>query len=57
MKNIKIKTKIFADGANFDQIVKIKNNKLIKGITTNPSLMRKAGVSNYVKFAKNLQKR
>ena len=44
MKN-QNKTKIFADGANFDQIVKIKNNKLIKGITTNPSLMRKAGVS------------
>ena len=56
MKNIKIKKKIFADGANFDQIVKIKNNKLIKGITTNPSLMRKAGVSNYVKFAKKLTK-
>ena len=35
MKKIRIKTKIFADGANFDQIVKIKNNKLIKGITTN----------------------
>ncbi len=56
MKKIRIKTKIFADGANFDQIVKIKNNKLIKGITTNPSLMRKAGVSNYVKFAKKLTK-
>ena len=56
MKNIKIKTKIFADGANLNQILKIKNDKMIKGITTNPSLMRKAGVKDYVTFAKKLTK-
>ena len=56
MKKIKIKTKIFADGANFDQIVKIKNNKLIKGITTNPSLMRKAGAKDYKSYSKEILK-
>ena len=44
----KLKIKIFADGANLNQILKLKNNTNIKGITTNPSLMRKAGaVKNY----------
>jgi transaldolase len=43
--------KVFADGADFDQIVKLSKNPLIKGFTTNPTLMRKAGISDYESFA------
>jgi transaldolase len=46
-----LKVKIFADGADYDGIVKMSRNPLIKGFTTNPSLMRKAGVSDYEAFA------
>jgi len=46
--------KIFADGADFDGIVAMHKNPLIKGFTTNPSLMRKAGVSDYEGFARRL---
>lgn len=48
----KINIKIFADGASIKDLKVLKKNKLIKGFTTNPSLMRKAGVKNYLKFAK-----
>ena len=53
----KIRIKIFADGADLASM--IRNNKLkhIDGFTTNPSLMRKAGVTNYVKFAKKVFKK
>ncbi len=53
----KLKIKIFADGANLNQILKLKNNTNIKGITTNPSLMRKAGIKNYVNFARELTRK
>lgn len=46
--------KIFADGADFDGILKMYANPLIKGFTTNPSLMRKAGVTDYEGFARKL---
>ncbi len=46
------KIKIFTDGANLDSIIKLAKDKLIDGITTNPSLMRKSGVTNYMLFAK-----
>jgi transaldolase len=46
--------KIFADGADFDGIMAMHKNPLIKGFTTNPSLMRKAGVSDYEGFARRL---
>jgi len=42
-----LKVKIFADGADFDSIVKLSRNPVVKGFTTNPSLARKAGVSDY----------
>jgi len=44
-------TKIFADGANVDSIKKLYNNPLISGFTTNPTLMRAAGIQNYKEFA------
>jgi transaldolase len=43
--------KIFADGADKDGMFKLYQNPLIKGMTTNPTLMRKAGISDYEKFA------
>lgn len=46
-----MKIKIYSDGSNFDQMVEIyKTNNLISGFTTNPSLMKKAGVKNYLNF-------
>lgn len=46
-----LRTKIFADGADLADIVKLSQNPLIKGFTTNPTLMRKANVTNYRAFA------
>lgn len=43
--------KIFADGAELEGIIEVSKNSFIKGFTTNPTLMRKAGVTNYKKFA------
>jgi len=43
--------KIFADGSNKNEIFDLyKNNKTVVGFTTNPSLMKKAGVKDYRKF-------
>ena len=42
---------IFADTGNLAEIILLKKNPLIKGFTTNPSLMRKAGVKSYEVFA------
>jgi transaldolase len=49
-----LKVKIFADGADYDGIVKMARNPAIKGFTTNPSLMRKAGVGDYEAFARKV---
>src|SRR5437660_12876078 len=49
-----LKMKIFADGADYDGIVKPSTNPLIKGFTTNPTLMRKAGVHEYEAFARKV---
>jgi len=46
--------KIFADGANMDGILTLYKNPLIKGFTTNPTLMRKAGIAEYETFARRL---
>src|SRR4051812_28212415 len=43
--------KIFADGADVDVIAEMAKNPLIKGFTTNPTLMRKANVRDYAAFA------
>lgn len=47
----KLRTKIFADGANLERMLALAKNPLIKGFTTNPTLMRKDGVTDYVQFA------
>jgi transaldolase len=49
-----LRVKIFADGANYDGMVKLSRNPVIKGFTTNPSLMRKAGVNDYETFARKV---
>ncbi|MGZ3293909.1 MAG: transaldolase family protein, partial [Xanthobacteraceae bacterium] len=49
-----LKVKIFADGADYEGIVKMAKNPLIKGFTTNPTLMRKAGVNDYEAFARKV---
>lgn len=50
----KLKIKIFADGANINEMLKLYKEGFIKGFTTNPTLMKKDGVSDYVRFAKEL---
>lgn len=49
-----LKIKIFADGADLKSIELALNNPIIKGFTTNPTLMRKAGIANYKIFAKSV---
>ena len=46
--------KVFADGADFDHIVKLAANPIIKGFTTNPTLARNAGVSDYEEFGRKV---
>jgi transaldolase len=46
--------KIFSDGAEKDQLLKMNQNPLVSGMTTNPSLMKKAGVSDYRAFCKDI---
>ena len=50
MSNIKL----FADGADKSGIMEMYQNPRIDGFTTNPTLMRKAGITDYVAFAKDL---
>jgi transaldolase len=45
--------KIFADGADLEGMVSLYRNPLIKGLTTNPTLMCKAGIQDYESFAKD----
>ena len=46
--------KIFADGADLDSIKGSIKNPLIKGFTTNPTLMKKSGVSDFTAFAQQM---
>ena len=55
-KNIYNNIKIFADGANFKEMVGLSKTSFIKGLTTNPSLMRKNKIKNYQIFAKKILK-
>lgn len=50
----KLRVKIFADGADQAGILSLNANPLIQGMTTNPTLMRKAGIANYEAFAKEI---
>ena len=46
--------KIFCDIAELNQIKKFNKKKIVKGFTTNPSLIRKAGAKSYEKYCKNI---
>jgi transaldolase len=49
-----LRIKLFADGANLESILNLAQLSHIKGFTTNPTLMRKAGISNYEGFARQV---
>ena len=49
-------TKIFCDIADLNLIKKFNKQKIVKGFTTNPSLMRKAGAKDYESYSKKLLK-
>jgi transaldolase len=49
-------TKIFCDIADISSIKKFKNKSIVKGFTTNPSLMRKAGAKDYKSYSKQILK-
>ena len=49
-------TKIFCDIADIELIKKFTKKKIVKGFTTNPSLMRKAGAKNYENYSKKIIK-
>ena len=49
-----LRTKIYADGAELDGMVAMYRQPHIKGFTTNPTLMRKAGIADYAGFARQV---
>lgn len=49
-----LRVRLFADGADKASILELARNPLIRGFTTNPTLMRKAGVADYEAFAKEI---
>jgi len=49
-----LKIKLFADGADLDSMLALYADPMIKGFTTNPTLMRKAGINDYEAFARRV---
>jgi transaldolase len=49
-----LKIKLFADGADLAGMVEMAAQAHVSGLTTNPTLMKKAGITEYVKFAKEV---
>ena len=49
-----LKIKLYCDGANFDDIVSMAKNPSIRGFTTNPTLIRKAGITDYEAFGRKI---
>ncbi|MBI4217619.1 MAG: transaldolase [Elusimicrobia bacterium] len=54
MNKKSLRIKVFADGANKEDMLSAYKSKLVDGFTTNPTLMKKAGVADYEKFAKEI---
>lgn len=52
----KLSIKVYSDGAVLETMLKDLNSGLVSGFTTNPSLMKKAGITSYVGFAKEVLK-
>jgi transaldolase len=49
-----LKIQLFADGADVAGMIEMANKQYISGLTTNPTLMRKAGITNYEDFAQKV---
>jgi transaldolase len=49
-----LKIKLFADGADLKDMIEMASKSYISGLTTNPTLMNKAGISDYVAFAREV---
>jgi len=49
-----LKVKLFADGADLAGMIEMASEPFISGLTTNPTLMRKAGITDYANFAKEV---
>lgn len=49
-----LKIKIFADGADLASMLEMNSKSYIQGLTTNPTLMRKAGITDYERFARSV---
>jgi transaldolase len=49
-----LKVKVFADGADLDGIRQLTSNPLVKGYTTNPTLMKQVGITDYLAFSKEV---
>jgi transaldolase len=49
-----LKVKLFADGADIQGMIEMASKPYISGLTTNPTLMRKAGINDYTEFAKKV---
>jgi transaldolase len=54
MKAVDLKIKLFADGAEKAAMMELYANPLIQGFTTNPTLMRKSGITDYERFARDI---
>ena len=48
-----LKVKIFADGADLQGMISMNEKDYIQGLTTNPTLMKKVGITDYKKFAQD----
>ena len=46
-----LKIKIYSDGANVEDMIAADKENSVDGFTTNPTLMAKAGITNYIEFA------
>lgn len=51
---MELNIEIFADGADLETMKRLNDDPLIKGLTTNPTLMRKAGIADYREFCKSV---
>ena len=49
-----LKVKIFADGADKPSMLEMYKKPHVKGLTTNPTLMKKAGITDYAAFCKDI---
>lgn len=49
-----LKIKVFSDGADLDSIAEAYSKGIVKGFTTNPTLMARAGITNYLTFAREM---